>query len=185
MIRNGFVELAPLITKFATHSKFTSTKLFNLSTVAVPQSRTDLDSHADTCVVGCNSLITHSREFFGMPKFLNVVVYDPTLRSLINKPVVNAAVAYDYPHSGEVIILKINQAIHIDTMCNNFPFNMQLRMTEVKLFKCHKYLTGNPSELDHANVITPVDDVDNYFIILVTKWSHLLFPYEETNYTRV
>ena len=68
---NGFVELAPLITKLKTHYKFTSTKLFNLSTVDVPQSRTDLDSHANTCVVGCNALITHSHEVFESPKFIS------------------------------------------------------------------------------------------------------------------
>ena len=131
VIWNGFVELAPLISKFTTHSKFTSTKLFNLSTVTVHQSRTDLESHADTCVVGCNSLITHSHEVFGTAKFINVVAYDPTLGSVSNKSIVNAAVAYDCPHSGEVIILKINQAIHIDTMCNNLLNNMQFRMNEV------------------------------------------------------
>ena len=73
--------------------------------------------------------------------------------------------AYDFPHSGEVIILKINQAIHIDTMCDNLLCNMQLRMDEVKLFECPKYLTDNPSELDHTIFITPVDEVDNDFII--------------------
>ena len=64
-----FVELAPLITKLTTHSKFTSNKISNLNTVAVPQSRTVLDSHADTRAVGCNDLFTHPHAVFGLTNF--------------------------------------------------------------------------------------------------------------------
>ena len=56
-----------------------STRLVRLSTLSVSQSRTDLDSHADTCVVGNNALVTHVHEFNGQPKFVNVVAYGPTL----------------------------------------------------------------------------------------------------------
>ena len=38
-------------------------------------------------------------------------------------------------------------------------------MNEVKVFECPKYLTDNRSELDNTIVITPVDEMDNYFII--------------------
>ena len=77
--------------------------------------------------------------------------------------------AYDRPHYGEVIILKINQAIHIDDMCNSLLCNMQLRMNEVKVFECPKFLTENPRELDHAIFITPVDELDNDFIISLSS----------------
>ena len=90
-----------------------------ISTLSMPQSRTDLDSYADTCVVGCNSLITHYHETNVQPICVIVVGYDPSLPSVRNINVVNAAIAYDCPHTGEVIIFKINQAIRVNTVSNN------------------------------------------------------------------
>ena len=136
----------------------------------MPQSRTDLYNQIDTCIVGYNALITRSREVFGMPKFVNAVAYNPTLGSVSNIPVINAAVAYKCPHSGEIIVLKINQAIHIDTMSNNLICKVQLRMNEGKLFECPKYLADNPSEFDHTIFVTPVANVDNNFIIILSLY---------------
>ena len=135
--------------------QFSSTKLVNISTIAVPQSCTDLDSHADTCVLGCNALITHSYEVFAIPKFINIMAYDPTLGSVSNMPVVNDAVAYDCSNSGEVIILKLIRQCTLTLYPKNLMCNMQLRINEGKLFKCPKYLADNPSEFDHAIVVTP------------------------------
>ena len=78
----------------------------NSTSVNVTQSRTELDSHADTCTVGKNALITHVHN-----RLVNVHAYDPTMGSQQNMSIVNAAVAYDCPHTGEVIILKVDQAI--------------------------------------------------------------------------
>ena len=52
-----FVEIAPVashISKPLVHSG--TSRLVRLSTLSVSQSRTDLDSHADACVVGNNAL---------------------------------------------------------------------------------------------------------------------------------
>ena len=38
-------------------------------------------------------------------------------------------------------------------------------MNEVKVFERPKYLTDNPSKLDHTIIITPMDDVENNFIV--------------------
>ena len=67
----------------------------NISTIYIPQSRTNLDIYADTCVVGRNALITHYYDANGQPKYVNVVAYDPTLESVPDIRVVNATVAYD------------------------------------------------------------------------------------------
>ena len=81
------------------------------------QHRTELDSHADTCTVGKNSLITHVHN-----RQVNVHAYDPSLGSQQDMSIVNAAVAYDCPHTGEVLIFKINQAIHIESMSVDLKF---------------------------------------------------------------
>ena len=109
------------------------------------QHRTELDSHADTCTVGKNSLITHVHN-----RQVNVHAYDPSLGSQQDMSIVNAAVAYDCPHTGEVLIFKINQAIHIESMSNNLLCVMQLRMNDVKVFDCPKFLTENPDAQTHS-----------------------------------
>ena len=78
-----FVEIAPVVSHISKPLvNLGSTILARLSTLSVSQSRTDLDSHADTCVVGYDALVTHVHEVNSQPKFVNVVAYDPTLGSV-------------------------------------------------------------------------------------------------------
>ena len=90
----------------------------NISTIYIPQSRTNLDIYTDTCVVDRNTLITHYHEANGQATYVNVVAYDPTLGSVPDIRIVNVDVAYDYPKTEEVIVFKTNQAIHIDSMAH-------------------------------------------------------------------
>ena len=167
------VTLSPLATRVSRHNQVktinNNNRFNNTCTISIPQSRTDLDSHADTCVVDRNVLITHYHGANGQSKYVNVVAYDPTLGSVPDMRVVNAAVAYDCPETGEVIIFKINQAIHINTMENSLLCNMQLRMNEVNVFECPKYLTDNPSELDHVQVNTPLEGNEDMLVPLSLK----------------
>ena len=86
--------------------------------------------------------------------------YDPSLGSQQDKSIVNAAVAYDCPHTGEVLILKINQAIQIESMSNNLLCIMQLRMNDVKVFDCPKFLTDNPDAQTHSILVPPAEGDD-------------------------
>ena len=62
----------------------------NSTSLQITQHRTELDSHADTCTVGQNTLITHVHN-----RHVNVHAYDPSLGSQQNMNIVNVAVAYD------------------------------------------------------------------------------------------
>ena len=65
------------------------------------EQRTDLDSHADTCVIGQHALIVHD---FNRP--VNGVGYDPSKGIMTpNCLTVSAAVAYDCPMTGGVFII--------------------------------------------------------------------------------
>ena len=46
---------------------------------------------------------------------------------------------------------------------------MQLRMNEVNVFECPKYLTDNPSELDHVQVNTPLEGNEDMLVSLSLK----------------
>ena len=87
----------------------TPRKLVSYSTnILFINSRAELDSHADTCTVGYNELITNTHEINGIPKKVNAQAFDTTLGSVKDILVVNNALSYDCPHTGAVIILKVN-----------------------------------------------------------------------------
>ena len=148
------IMLAPITSVASTRYSFVISS--NSTNLQIKQHRTELDSHADTCTVGKNALITHVHN-----RNVNVHAYDPSLGSQQNMSIVNAAIAYDCPHTGKVLIFKINQAIHIESMANNLLCVMQLRMNDVKVFDCPKFLTESPTVLSHSLVI-PSNEGDDY-----------------------
>ena len=86
------------------------------------ESYVDLDSHADTCVLGNNSLLIESP----YPERRAIVSFaDPSLGT-INKPILSGAFKYTSPSDGTSYILVIHQAIHIDTMNHSLLCPMQL-----------------------------------------------------------
>ena len=79
----------------------------------------ELDSHADTCVLGCDALILHD---YLRP--VSVQGYDPALGTT-QYNTVSGALAYDHPHSGETFHLVVNQAIHIPHLDHHLLCPMQ------------------------------------------------------------
>ena len=82
---------------------------------------TDLDSHADTCVIGKHALIDQV-----LDKKVNVTGFDPTQGKVKDLSLVSAALAYDCPGTGEVCILMVHQAVHVPTMENDLLCPMQI-----------------------------------------------------------
>ena len=79
----------------------TSIKINEISTVNGNHSRVELDSHADTCVIGKNAMIIYDHR-----RRVSVTGYDPKAGSNLYR-IVSAAVAYDDPHSGETSIVGV------------------------------------------------------------------------------
>ena len=90
---------------------------------------TELYSHADTSVVGKNALIMHP---YG--RTFTVTGYDPSLGQVKNLDIVSAQVAYDLLNSRDVVLLNINQCVHVPTTENNILFPMQLQMNGCRLW---------------------------------------------------
>ena len=80
-------QVAPIITHVTTRLAFQlSATVRGLS----DSSRTELDTHADTCVVGNNFLVIHEYD-----KYVTVTGYDPKQGSVKDLKVVSAVIAYD------------------------------------------------------------------------------------------
>ena len=115
------------------------------------ETRAELDSHTDTCVVGKHALVVHD---FDRP--VNVTGYDPSEGTVAKGlRTVAAALAYDDPKSGETKIIMLNQAILIPHLDVHLLCPMQLRMNDVKLCEEPKFLVDNPNDLMHALSIPP------------------------------
>ena len=109
-------------------------------------STTEVDSHADTCVVGRHALVFHD---FDRP--VNVTGYDEGKGTTEEDcKTVSAALAYDDPRTGEVIILVVHQAILIPHLEINLLCPMQLRINDVKISEVPKFLTDNPTDDTHS-----------------------------------
>ena len=74
----------------------------------------ELDSHANTCVLGRDALIILD---YNRP--VSVVGYDESLGSKTYQTV-SGVVAYDDPQTGRMLHLIINQAIHIPHLTITF-----------------------------------------------------------------
>ena len=91
-------------------------------------------------MVGKNALIAHS---YG--RTVTVTGYDPSLGQVTNLDIVSDQVAYELPNSSDVVILYINQCVHMPTMENNLLFPMQLQMNGCRLQETPKLQVGAPT----------------------------------------
>jgi hypothetical protein len=111
----------------------------------------ELDTHADTSVLGKDALI-----FLDHQRPVNVHGYDPALGSKKYRTV-SGALAYDHPETGQVYHILINQAIEIPTLdhCLLCPF--QCRVNDVIIHDTPKFLTQNPTVASHAITVPDPD----------------------------
>jgi hypothetical protein len=111
----------------------------------------ELDSHADTCVLGCDALI-----LLGFDQHVCVQGYDPTLGTK-TFATVSGALAYDDPITGETLHLVINQAIHIPHLDHHLLCPMQCRVNDVTVNDTPKFLARDPTDKLHALTLEDPD----------------------------
>lgn len=83
-----------------------ATNIINSTTVAGTEARSEMDSHADTCVAGPNFVID---EYTG--EHCDVTPYTDEYKPITNVPIVNASTAYTNLDTGETLILRFNQVL--------------------------------------------------------------------------
>ena len=99
------------------------------------RSKTELDSHADSPVVGQASKIL---EYTG--REVLVSGFTEGLGKPLQVPVVTAAVAYENSDTGEVHILVIHIVLYIQDMINNLIPPMMMRLAGLVVDECPKFL---------------------------------------------
>ena len=125
----------------------TSFRIASLS-VTADLTRTELDSHADTCVVGdTTALITHD---FNCP--IRVHGYDSKVSEKDHCKSVTAVIAYNHPSTGDAYMVWVHQAILIPTIKHNLLYPNQLRLNDVSMNDEPKSMVPTPT--DHHNAIS-------------------------------
>ncbi len=115
---------------------------------SVYETTLELDSHADTCVLGCGALITL---YYDRP--VSVVGYDESLGSKTYQTV-SGVIAYDDPQTGRMLHLIINQAIHIPHLAHHLLCPMQCRVNDMTANDLPKFLATDPTDQMHALTLT-------------------------------
>jgi hypothetical protein len=122
----------------------------------------ELDSHANTCVLGRDALITLD---YNRP--VSIVGYDESLRSKTYQTV-SGVVAYNDPQTGKMLHLIINQAIHIPHLDHHLLCPMQCRVNDVILNNLPKFLATDPTDQTHALTLTDPDNPLQLIILPLT-----------------
>jgi hypothetical protein len=122
----------------------------------------ELDSHTNTCVLGCDELIILD---YNQP--VSVVGYDKSLRSKTYQTV-SGVVAYNDPQTRRMLHLTINQAIHIPHLDHHLLFPMQCRVNDVTVNDLPKFMAANPTDQMHALTITDPNNPLQPVILLLT-----------------
>ena len=113
------------------------------SSINSDKTRFEIDSHADTTVLGKCCLVVHN---FDRP--VNVTGYDPEDGSKVCWTV-TVVLAYDHPQNGKPYLLVINQAIHMDHLEHHLMCPMQCKANGFNINDTPKYQSKAPDESTH------------------------------------
>jgi hypothetical protein len=108
--------------------------------------RIELDSHADTCCDGNNTLIIYYHNCT-----VSVAPFMDFFGTANDIPIVTAAIAYDDPILAQTFVLNLHQALYFgDQLFHNLISPFQLRLSEVTINERVRILTHQPTHDNHC-----------------------------------
>ena len=106
---------------------------------------TELDSHADSPVIA-----RYSRILEDTGNTATVSGFTSDLGKPITVLIVTAAVAYNSEITGETYILVVCNALYFQNMEENLIPPFMMRLAEIEVDECPKFLSRNPTESNHS-----------------------------------
>ena len=124
------------------------------SDISATVSRTELDSHANMCVLGRDCFVFDNIQ----DRTCDVEPFDVTIGKAKSVPIVDGVIAYDCPYSHQTSLLVVRNALYIPTMPNNLIPPFILREAGIQVKDIAKIHTNDPDASDHA-ITFPDDDL--------------------------
>ena len=112
----------------------------SVSYTSASTSRTELDYHVQSPVVGKKAMILYKTEMT-----VNVTPFSDDFGMMPEVPVFHAAVAYDCPITGNLTIPIINNALYIRDMEHNLLPPIMMRLNGLLVNEFPKFLCPNPT----------------------------------------
>jgi len=112
---------------------------------SLPSQQTELDSNADSPVVGKNAYILKY-----MNKEVSLSGFTDKLGNIAKVPIVQAAVVHDCKYTGNSYIFHINNALFIINMSSNLIPPFLLRLNGIDVNECPKHMACHPEEFHHS-----------------------------------
>ena len=113
----------------------------------------ELDSHADSPVVGKHATILR---YTG--KQVQVSGFTDKLGAGIKVNVVDAALVYDCEYSGKSYLLIIRNALYVKEMKASLIPPFMMRLAGIEINECPKFMARNPT-IQHHSIYFPEDDI--------------------------
>ena len=134
-------------------------------------SRTELDSHANMPVIGKNAYILSK-----IGETVDVAPFTPDYKP-ISVELVDAALKYECPYSGEVKILIIRRGLYVPSMTHNLFPPFMLREAGIHINEDPKIHVTSPTEEHHAITFQET----NFRIPLSLHGTFYYFPTSKPN----
>ena len=120
-------------------------------------SRTELDSHANMPVIGKNAYILSK-----IGETVDVAPFTPDYKP-ISAELVDAALKYECPHSGEVKILIIRRGLYVPSMTHNLLPPLMLREAGIHINEVPKIHVTSPTEEHNFRIPLSLHGTFSYF----------------------
>ena len=104
----------------------------------------ELDSHADSPVLGKTAVIIHKTGIT-----ISVNGFSDELGRALSVPVIYGAITYDAESSGETHILVLRNSLHLPAMNKHLIPPFMMRLSGVKFNECAKFLANEPNISHH------------------------------------
>jgi hypothetical protein len=132
---------------------------------------TDLDSHANQCVLGSNTLVVYNYK-----KPVNIVGYNPNGPVSRDHHMIMRTLACDWPNTGETFILIVNQVIRNPKLTHNLLSQIQMWLNDMEVDDKPNFLTDKPTEHDHAICVVNHKTNEELVIPLMIRGVMSTFP---------
>ena len=128
-------------------------RISTAATIEEEGSAIELDSHADSPVVG-----KHAHILRRTGNQVNVSGFTDRSGSTIPVDVVDATMTYDCAFSGRSYLMIIRNALYLKEMTVALIPPFMMRLTDIQIDECPKFLDRKPTIKNHS-VYFPKDDI--------------------------